>query len=144
MSVGRGGESCPTKTSRWSFVAPTKSSQVIKWIWPERIAAGKMTIIAGDPGLGKSQLALHCAAVITHGGEWPCREGRAPQGSVIVLSAEDSPKDTIIPRLLAYGAVREKIHIIDAVRERETEGRRAFSLQSDLQELEQLIEKKLP
>ncbi len=111
----------------------------IRWIWPGRIAVGKITVIGGDPGLGKSQLSLHIAAVVTAGGEWPCRGGRAPVGSVIVLSAEDSAADTIVPRLLAYGAVREKIYIIEAVRDNK-QRRRTFSLQTDLAALEKLIE----
>jgi putative DNA primase/helicase len=111
----------------------------IKWIWRGRIALGKITVIGGDPGLGKSQLVLHCAAVTTVGGEWPCREGNAPVGSVIIISAEDSAEDTIIPRLMAYGANRDKIKIIDGVHTKE--GRRTFSLIKDLGKLEAEIEK---
>jgi hypothetical protein len=54
--------------------------EAIEWIWPSRIARGKLTAIAGEPGLGKSQAALEIAAVITLGREWPNREGRAPLG----------------------------------------------------------------
>ena len=43
-------------------------------------------------------------AAVTTGGEWPCGEGQAPLGNVIILSAEDGAADTIIPRLLAAGA----------------------------------------
>jgi len=76
-------------------------------------------VFGGDPKLGKSHLLLHCAAVLSHGGEWPCREGNAPVGSTIVLSAEDSPHDTIIPRLLAYRANMDKIHIVEATRDKD-------------------------
>ena len=110
----------------------------IKWVWPGRIALGKITVFGGDPKLGKSHLLLHCAAVISHGGEWPCREGSAPQGTVIILSAEDSPQDTLIPRLLAYGANLEKIKLMEAVRV--AKGRRCFSLKEDLPNLERMIE----
>src|SRR5207249_4910904 len=63
--------------------------QPVTWLWPGRLAIGKQTCIAGDPGNGKSQLAIYAAAAVTTGGEWPCGEGRAPLGSVIILSAED-------------------------------------------------------
>jgi len=61
----------------------------IEWIWPNRIARGKHTCIAGEPGTGKSQLTISIVAAVTTGGEWPCGEGRAPVGNVIVLNAED-------------------------------------------------------
>jgi hypothetical protein len=73
-------------------------------------------------------------ATITMGGLWPCGEGRAPQGSVIILSAEDGPADTIVPRLHAAGADCGRVQIINAVRE--GEDRRGFNLQRDLLLLE--------
>ena len=65
---------------------------------------------------------------------WPCGEGRAPLGNVIILSAEDDAADTIVPRLMAAGADRQRVEIITAVRSKD--GRRAFNLQSDLELLE--------
>jgi len=53
----------------------------VDWLWPGRVAIGKLTLIAGEPGLGKSQLALAMVAAVTTGGEWPCNEGRAPLGN---------------------------------------------------------------
>jgi RecA-family ATPase len=76
----------------------------IEWLWPGRIAIGKQTMLAGEPGLGKSQLSAFLAAIVTTGGHWPNAEGRAELGSVIILSAEDDAADTIIPRLTAAGA----------------------------------------
>ena len=70
----------------------------VEWLWPARLALGKHTCIAGDPGTGKSQLSpTMIAATVTMGGEWPCDEGRSSQGSVIILSAEDGAGDTIVP-----------------------------------------------
>jgi hypothetical protein len=71
----------------------------IEWLWPSRVAIGKQTMIVGEPGLGKSQLTAFMAAAITTAGHWPCNEGQAPLGSVIILSAEDDAADTIRPRL---------------------------------------------
>ena len=84
----------------------------VEWLWPGRIAVGKQTCIAGDPGTGKSQLSVAIAATISRGGEWPCGEGRAPLGNVIIFSAEDGASDTIIPRLIAAGADLNRIHIV--------------------------------
>src|SRR5262249_11736571 len=48
----------------------------LDWLWCGRLARGKHTCIAGEPGTGKSQLSIFIAATITRGGEWPCGEGR--------------------------------------------------------------------
>jgi AAA domain len=108
----------------------------IEWLWLDRIAVGKQTIIAGEPGLGKSQLTAFMVAAVTTGGHWPNGEGRAPLGSAIILSAEDDPADTIVPRLIAAGADRSRVHIVSAVKRDDGTGRRMFNLQSDLVLLE--------
>ena len=64
----------------------------VKWLWPNRIAIGKQTLLAGEAGLGKSQVGIDMAATVTTGGAWPCGEGHARLGNVIILSAEDDPK----------------------------------------------------
>jgi putative DNA primase/helicase len=110
----------------------------VEWIWPGRIAIGKHTCIAGEPGTGKSQLATAIEATITMGGEWPCGEGKAPQGSILILSAEDGEADTIVPRLHAAEADLGRVHIISAVRT-DDDGRRSFNLQADLELLERKI-----
>jgi putative DNA primase/helicase len=113
-------------------------------LWPNRIAIGKQTLIAGDPGLGKSQLTAFLTAVVTTGGEWPCGEGRADQGNVVIFSAEDDAADTIVPRLLAAGADRSRVQIAEAVTTSDGKGntsRRMFHLQDDLARLESLLSK---
>jgi putative DNA primase/helicase len=110
----------------------------VEWLWPGRVARGKLTLIAGEAGLGKSQLAIAMAAAVTTGGEWPCCEGRAPLGSVVILSAEDGAADTVIPRLIAAGADCKRVHIVSAVRD--DAGHRSFGLSAaDLALLEQLF-----
>src|SRR6516165_3905502 len=111
----------------------------IEWLWPQRVAIGKQTLIAGEAGLGKSQIGIAMAAAVTTGGTWPCGEGCAPLGNVIILSAEDDPADTIVPRLLAAAADRHRVKIITAVRSKDRSGRRAFNLQTDLELLEREI-----
>jgi RecA-family ATPase len=111
----------------------------IGWIWDGRLARGKLTVIGGDPEEGKSQLGVYIAATISNGGPWPNNEGRAPRGSVIILSAEDGAEDTLVPRLIAAGADRRKIHLLEAVDESDKKGRRSFNLQTDLQLLEAKI-----
>jgi hypothetical protein len=111
--------------------------RAVEWLWSGRIARGKLAVFGGDPGLGKSKLLLFIAGAFSNGGQWPCNEGRAPCGHVIILSAEDGEEDTIIPGLMAAGADRSKIHIISAVRE--GDDRKMFNLQHDLDLLEKYI-----
>jgi hypothetical protein len=104
----------------------------VEWLWPGRVAIGKQTLIAGEAGLGKSQVTVDMATQVSNGGEWPCGEGRAPLGNVFILSAEDGAADTVIPRLMAAGADRERVHLVRAVRAEDGKGQRAFNLQADL------------
>src|SRR5262245_46094648 len=111
----------------------------IDFLWAGRLARGKHTAFAGEPGDGKSQLSAYVAAMISKGGEWPCDEGRAPVGNVIIFNAEDGADDTIVPRLIAAGADLERIYIVSAVLQEDGKGRRTFNLQADLALLEQKI-----
>ena len=113
----------------------------VEWLWPGRIAIGKQTLIGGEPGLGKSQIIAALAAAVTSGGAWPCDEGHAPLGRVLILSAEDDASDTIRPRLDAAGADVARVHLISAVRQGDGKGRRTFNLQADLALLEEAIKR---
>lgn len=117
-------------------------SEPISWLWPGRIALGKLTLIAGDPGLGKSLLTAFFAAVISKGYTWPLETCPAPIGSVVLLSAEDDPADTIRPRLDAAEADCGRIHVLQAIRDVDTKGNsteRMFSFKRDLVALEEQL-----
>jgi len=87
-------------------------AEPIRWLWPNRFALGKLALVAGAPGLGKSQLMCAMAAAVTTGGTWP--DGTdAPLGSVILVSCEDDAADTIRPRLEAAGADLSHVHLFD-------------------------------
>ena len=109
----------------------------LEWLWPHRIALGKLSVIAGHPDLGKSQLAAFLAATVSTGQEWPCCEGRAPLGNVIMLIAEDDAGDTVIPRLEAANADLSRIHLVDI--KKAINNRRPFDLLLDAQALEEEI-----
>ncbi len=122
-------------STRASDITP----EAVQWLWAGRLAIGKHTCIAGEPGTGKSQLSVAIIAAVTTGGEWPCGEGRPKAGSVIILSAEDGAADTIVPRLMAAGADLRRVHIVSSVIETDGKGRRSFNLQSDIELLERKI-----
>ncbi len=85
----------------------------VRWLWGGYLARGKLHVIAGSPGAGKTTIAMSLAATITTGGIWP--DGtRCDLGHVAIWSGEDDPKDTLAPRLLASGADMKRIHFIDS------------------------------
>jgi hypothetical protein len=104
----------------------------VEWLWPNRFALGKLGLIVGLPEEGKGQILCYIAAQVTAAGPgaWPCGEGYAPKGNVVLLSAEDAIDDTVAPRLEAAGADRTRIEIVKMVREQS--GERMFSLHTDL------------
>jgi putative DNA primase/helicase len=137
-----GGERSPQSGKRLVVQrASDIQPEAVDWLWRGRIAVGKSTLIGGDPGLGKSTLATSIIANVSQGGQWPCNEGSAPKRAVIVLCAEDGAADTIVPRLMAAGADLSKVHIVTAVHEADSNGRRLFNLSKDLDVLENLINK---
>jgi hypothetical protein len=88
----------------------------VEWIWPGRVAVGKIALICGDPGLGKSWITLDVAARMSSGRGWPDGAPAAPTGNVLLLSAEDALADTIRPRLDALGADVTRITHLPFVR----------------------------
>jgi hypothetical protein len=85
-------------------------------LWDGVLWIGKPTLLVGDPGKGKSLITLDIAARVSTGKPWPCSDVEREPAAVMLLSAEDDPDDTIIPRLQAAGADLSKIQIITGVR----------------------------
>jgi len=121
-------------TERLSDVTP----EAVTWLWDGRLPLGKLVLIAGLPGLGKSCLSLAIASAVSRGSLWPCGEGRAPLGDVLLISLEDDPADTIVPRLLAEGADLSRIHRLAFVPG--ADGRRGLDLSRDVPRLETYLE----
>jgi hypothetical protein len=93
----------------------------VQWLWPGRMPLGRMTLLVGRPGEGKSFLTTDMAARITTGTPWP--DGAdCPRGSVLLISVEDDPGDTIRPRLDAHRADVQKVHLLSVVRRKGTDG----------------------
>ncbi len=227
------GSSATADATWWKL--HTVGEKALRWLWPGHVPLGKVTLLIGDPGRGKSLLALDMAARVTRGAAWPdqaggsgecevagggrggaCGEGeasveegrsalvfpietsdepldpglaallgvvewpreeaeqeaqqvagegegargtdahpcvrtaeggcatpvapagggcgapRAPLGSVVLLSAEDDPGDTILPRLRAAGGDPERVVVLRSLRRREDSRQLTFSLARDL------------
>ena len=80
----------------------------VSWLWPSWLALGKLALVDGDPGLGKSAMTLDLAARVSAGMAFPDGAECEPAG-VVLLSAEDGLADTIRPRLDAAGADTSKV-----------------------------------
>jgi len=118
----------------------------VEWLWPNRLALGKLSLISGNPGLGKSTLSLAIATHVSLGSPWPVDGGHAPVGEALILSAEDDLSDTILPRLLAMGADVTRIHALTMIMCRNELGaveQRLFCLEKDIPLLEDQL-KALP
>lgn len=116
----------------------------ITWLWKDRIASGKISLLVGDPGLGKSQTCASICSVVTTGGLWPVDRTSCEKGSVILLSSEDDPYDTIKPRLVAAGADTGRVARIRGVefhsQEDDAPAQRVFSVTDDLAKLITLMD----
>ncbi|QYA08310.1 AAA family ATPase [Agrobacterium larrymoorei] len=82
----------------------------VKWLWEPFIPFSMITIMEGDPGIGKSYLAMHLAAQVSIGGKLPDGQ-KLRKGRVLYLSAEDDAAYTIRPRIDAMGGNVERIRV---------------------------------
>lgn len=91
-------------------------AEEIDWHWANRIAGGKVHLLLGNPGVGKSFFTCWLASMYSKGADWPDDSGTAPRGSVVFLCSEDGLADTIRPRLDAHGADCGKVFVIQSAR----------------------------
>lgn len=89
-------------------------SKEVEWLWYPYIPYGKITIIEGDPGEGKTTLVLKLAAALSRGLPLPCDDDKEYEPiHIIYQTAEDGIEDTIKPRLEKAGADCSMIRVID-------------------------------
>lgn len=110
--------------------------QATSWLWPGRLPKGKLVVLDGDPGLGKSTLALDLAARVSIGASMPDGPSTTGPANVVVLSAEDGLADTIRPRLDAAGADTGRIVSLTI---NENDAERGLASPSDLAQLERAV-----
>ena len=89
----------------------------IEWLWEGMIPKGKLTLFAGESGIGKTQILCSIAATITRGGHFPGQKQHCRQADVMYLTGEDDLADTLVPRFMACGGLRERFHSLSALRE---------------------------
>ena len=116
-----GTEPDSTRTVPYASVSREK----VSWLWPGRIPLGMLTLLIGDPGLGKSVLTVMVAARLSRAG-----------ADALILSAEDSHSATIRPRLEAVEADLERVHRVEVRRDGVEDG---IALPDDADKLDRMV-----
>jgi len=91
-------------------------AEEVKWLWYPYLPRGKITIVQGDPGEGKTTFVLSLVALLTTGQPLPENDSALPPMNVIYQTAEDGLADTIKPRLTVAGADCSRVLVIDESR----------------------------
>jgi putative DNA primase/helicase len=110
----------------------------VQWLWPDWLALGKFHLLAGAPGQGKTTIAMGMAATVTIGGRWP-DGSRCEAGNVLIWSGEDDYTDTLLPRLIAAGADRNRVYFVDGTRT--GNATRPFDPSTDTRTLKEAIQR---
>src|SRR6185437_677137 len=87
-------------------------SRPVSWLWPGRLALGKLAILDGDPGLGKSLVTLDLCARLSTGRPFPDDSAGPGPAAALILNGEDSAHDTVRPRLEALGADLQRVFVL--------------------------------
>ena len=111
----------------------------IAWLWNGWLARGKLQILAGVPGTGKTTIAVKMGATVSMGGKWP--DGtRSKQGKVVIWSGEDGAGDTLVPRLECSGADMDEVFFAHSVERGDEE--RPFDPAKDIDALRAALHEK--
>ncbi len=97
---------------KWPLIkASSVTPKAVSWLWYPYVPSGKLTLLTGDPEMGKSWIICAIAAAVTTGKPLPGASGRLPPQNVLMMSGEDGLEDTIVPRLTAMGADLDRVVI---------------------------------
>lgn len=126
------------------ILASTVKAEQVRWWWPGWLPVGKVAVLDGDPGLGKSGITLDIASRITTGRAMPdgTKGDVVGPATVLICSHEDGLADTVIPRFLAMGGDASRLRCLDDVSEilgNGTERRVPFMLPDHLDVLRKYI-----
>lgn len=98
----------PARFIQYETMSNVKA-QKLEWLWPGRLALGKLAILEGDPGQGKSLVALDLCARLSTGRPFPDGVSNSGPRTAVLLDGEDDVQCTTIPRLQAAGANLERV-----------------------------------
>ena len=101
----------PSKSSHGCSPLTEFAAERPDWLWPCRVELGRLTLIGGEAGSGKSLVACDLAARVSAGRAWPDGAGATP-GSVLLAAPAEDVSDLIRPRLEAAGADVQRVHVL--------------------------------
>ncbi len=116
----------------------TVTPEPINWLWQGRIPLGKLSVIDGDPGLGKSTVTLDLVARVSRGASMP-DSGPGVSGGAVLLTLEDGLADTIVPRLKAADADLSRIAALQTIHDEE--GKPRFPTVEDVEVIKRTCRK---
>ncbi len=113
MTANGSNDTVTLEIIRASEVTPRE----VKWLWYPYIPFGKITLLQGDPGDGKSKFMLALSALLTDGKPLPFQEAEEASGpmTVIYQTTEDDADDTVVPRFIASGGNRDNLIFISSM-----------------------------
>lgn len=113
----------------------------IEWLWPGRIAKGKITVFCGNPGIGKGLVSCDLTAAVTRERKFPDAPNENQPMDVLMLFCEDGEADTVRPRLEAAGADLDRVGFLDSSiqPDKKAEKERFIALDKDIEMLRVLI-----
>jgi len=113
----------------------------VAWLWKNRIPLGEITLLVGDPGVGKSYFSYFLSAQISKGGSWPdAPDETIESGKTLILSTDEDPNYAIRPRSDAAGADTDKITVLEGSRGEKGEIR-ILNLTKDIRRMEEIFKK---
>ncbi len=98
------------------YRASSVKPRAVQWLWPNRVPLGKLTTFAGHGGLGKTFVLLDMTARVTTGVPWPDGAAGSSPSSVLFISGEDDPDDTLVPRLIELKADLDRVLFLKTAR----------------------------
>ena len=106
-----------------------------EWIWDGMIAKGQFHVMAGESGIGKTQLLCNISAIISRGGIFPSMSEPCDKGMVVYLSGEDDLSTTLGPRFIACGGDKSNFQALKA----STDDHEPICLVDELKELTEFV-----
>jgi hypothetical protein len=113
-----------------SVIASAVQPRRVSWIWKGRIPKGKLAVVGGDAGQGKTTMVMDIIARLSRGRAFPFSRRRRPSMKCLIMTAEDDPADTLVPRLIAAGADLDNVEFI--IGRKSVDGDLLLSLPEDI------------
>lgn len=106
----------PLKAQIVTVALSDVEGKAIQWFWPNRIPAGMLSLLVGNPGVGKSFLTMYICAMVSTGRDWPDDKNTQAPGSVLLFSDEESLEYAIKPRLQSHEADCTRIFAVPHIK----------------------------